>query len=218
MGFWTFNPWFWGFYWAPAHVAWHHNWWWAGDPWYAHWGWYYRPYPVYDGPSYWVTDYTLARMLEDEYARGYADGYADGQDVAQEGVAITDDVKEQIRTQVDDVAKSFQEEEWLELEKVLEDPNYMFIVDTPLSVTTEKGEVCTLTGGDIFKAAAKPNPNVPVASMMVVTSKSDECAAGSFVSVSLFDLQEMLNTFGQTVDDGLSELQKQKELERAQAE
>lgn len=213
--YWTYAPWFWGFYFAPFYAPWHYNWWWVGAPWYGYWGWYYDPYPAYDGPSYWVTDYTLARMLEDEYARGYQDGYADA---SQEGTPITEPVKEQIRTQVDEMAQSFEEGDFVQLENALADPDYLFIVDTSLSVTREDGGSCTLTGGDIIKAAGETDEKMPVASMSVITSKSSQCSAGSTVLVSYSDLQEMLNTFGQTVDDGLNELQQQREKERTDAE
>ncbi len=204
---WPYYPWFWGFYFAPLHSPWYgYPWWWADSPWYGYWGWYYTPYVTYVGPSYWVTDYTIARMLEAEYERGWADGQA-----AAAGTPISEPVKEQIRVQVDDVARAFQASEALLLEKALADPEYLFIVDTPLSVATDTGGTCALTGGDIIRRAPGPEPTLPVASMTVVTSKSEGCAAGSAVSVSYSDLQEMLNTFGQTVDDGLNELQQQQQ-------
>jgi len=202
--YWHYDPWFWGFYFAPFPAPWYYHWWWVSAPWYYHWGWYYDPYDVYYGPSYWVTDYTIARMLEDEYERGYEAGAA-----AAEGTAITEPVKEQLREQVDDTAQAFQESRAILLEEALADPDYLFIVDTPLSVTTEQGAACALSGGDIIKPAGPGVSDVPVASMVVVTAKGDECGAGSVVNVSYTDLQEMLNTFAATVDDGLNELKRQ---------
>ena len=43
--------------------------------------------------------------------------------------------------------------------------------------------------------------------MVIVTSKSVDCPAGSTVNVSYTDLQEMLNSFSEKVDDGMNELQ-----------
>jgi len=203
--YWYYYPWFWAFYFAPFPAPWHYHWWWWGSPWYGYWGWYYAPYTVYVGPSYWVTDYTLARMLEAEYERGWEDGQAAA------GTPITEPVKEQIRLQIDEVARFFQEAEALLLERALEDPDYLFIVDTPLSVATDDNNICTLTGGDIVKRAPGPVGALPVANMVIVTSKTDECRAGSAVSISYADLQEMLNTFGQIVDDGLNELQERRQ-------
>jgi len=118
-------------------------------------------------------------------------------------------VKEQLRQQVDDTAKSFQVEQAITLEAALQNPEYLFVVDTSISVATKANSTCGLTGGDIIKPAGTVDPEVPVASMSVVTSKNDSCAAGSVVNVSFTDLQEMLNTFGERVDDGLNELQQQ---------
>jgi hypothetical protein len=204
---WPYEPWFWGFYFAPFPAPWHYTWVWVGDPWYATWGWYWAPYPYYVGPSYWVTDYVMARMLEDEYARGYAAGYASGEQAA--GFPVSEPVKEQLRTQVDETATAFKDDRAIELDSALAKPGYLFVVDAPLSVATQDSASCNLTGGDIIKAAAGGDPDVAVASMVVVTAKRENCAAGSQVSVSYTDLQEMLNSFGEKVDDGMKELEKQ---------
>ncbi len=201
--YWPYAPWFWGFYWASFHAPWVYTWGWVGAPWYHTWGWYYYPYPSYIGPSYWVTDYMLSKTLEEEYERGYLAGQE------SVGTPISEPVKEQLRQQVDDVARAFEEDRWIDLEQALDDPDYLFVVDAPLSVMTADDTSCTLTGGDIFKSVAPGDPDVPVASMKIVTSKSVDCPAGSIVRVSYTDLQEMLNSFGEKVDDGMNELQKQ---------
>ena len=206
--YWPYAPWFWGFYFAPFPTPWYYTWGWAGAPWYHTWGWYYYPYPSYVGPSYWVTDYMLSKTLEEEYERGYLAGQE------SVGTPISEPVKEQLRQQVDDVARAFEEDRWIELEQALQDPDYLFIVDAPLSVTIADNTTCTLTGGDIFKSAAPGDPDIPVASMEIVTSKSVECSAGSIVSVSYTDLQEMLNSFGEKVDDGMNELQERHDDEK----
>jgi len=220
--FWFYEPWFWGFYFAPFPTPWTYTWVWYAAPWYASWRWYYEPYAYYEGPSYWVTDYVIASMLEDEYARGYSEGYAAGeaqaQAQAQAGTPISEPVKEQLRTQVDQTAQAFQTEQAVLLEDALADPKHLFIVDTPITAAAAVGGTCTLHGGDIIQAAGAADPETPVASMTVVTAKSDSCAAGSVVSVSFTDLQEMMNTFGERVDDGLNELQKQGQKQREGAE
>jgi hypothetical protein len=200
--YWPYDPWFWSFYFAPFPAPWPYTWFWIGSPWYVTWGWYYQPYPVYIGPSYWVTDYVLSTSLEEEYARGYAAGQQSA------GTPITEPVKEELRKQVDETAKTYQAEQAVDLQQALKTPGYLFVVDTPLSVTKSDDTTCTLTGGDILKAAAEVGEGAAVAQMAVVTSKDEKCQAGSQVSVSLTDLQEMLNSFGQKVDDGMKELQK----------
>lgn len=199
-----YPAWFWGFYFAPFAAPWHYSWVWVGEPWYGVWGWYWAPYPVYVGPSYWVTDYTISRMLADEYERGYVAGQESA------GTPISEPVKEQLRVQVEETAKSFEADRPITLEQAIGDPEHLFVVDAPLSVTTADRASCALTGGDVLKASGGTNPDVAVASMTVVTSKREDCAAGSTVSVSFTDLQEMLNSFSATVDDGMQELEKQR--------
>jgi len=46
----------------------HYAWGWSADPWYAYHRTYWEPYPVYAGPSYWVTDWMVAGYLADRYA------------------------------------------------------------------------------------------------------------------------------------------------------
>ena len=202
--FWTYDPWFWGFYFAPFPAPWYYTWGWMGAPWYVSWGWYFEPYPYYAGPSYWVTDYTLSRALEDEYDRGYEAGRE-----STAGAPISEPVKEQVRVEVDAAAKAIQTEQPIALDSALADPSYLFIVDAPISAATSTGATCALTGGDIIKAAAPVDPDVPVATMGVVTSKREDCPAGALVSVSYTDLQEMLNSFSESVDDGMHELENQ---------
>jgi hypothetical protein len=210
--YWSYDPWFWGFYFAPFPAPWTYTWLWFGAPWYVSWGWYYQPYPYYAAPSYWVTDYVISSMLEDEYERGYAAGYAEGQQNA--GTPISEPVKEQLRVQVDETAQAFQTEQEILLENALQNPEYLFVVDTPISAATAGSGTCSLSGGDIIKPGGQLDPEVPVSSMAVVTSKAESCAAGTVVSVSFTDLQEMMNTFGERVDDGLNEMQKQGQTEQ----
>jgi hypothetical protein len=210
--YWSYDPWFWGFYFAPFPTPWTYTWLWFGAPWYVSWGWYYQPYPYYAAPSYWVTDYVISSMLEDEYERAYAAGYAAGQQNA--GTPISEPVKEQLRVQVDETAQAFQTEQAILLENALKNPEYLFIVDTPISAATADSGTCSLSGGDIIKPAGEADSDVPVASVAVVTAKTESCAAGTIVSVSFTDLQEMMNTFGERVDDGLNEMQKQGQAEQ----
>jgi hypothetical protein len=44
------------------------SWGWGVHPWYARHRAYWEPYPVYVGPSYWVTDWMVAGYLADRYA------------------------------------------------------------------------------------------------------------------------------------------------------
>jgi ABC-type enterochelin transport system substrate-binding protein len=120
---------------------------------------------------------------------------------------VTEDVKEQIRRQVDQTAEAYKNDQEVDVEMALRDPNYLFVVDTQVSVLSEANTTCQLSGGDILKAVSAPSSEAGAARMMVVTSKGDSCAAGTVVVMSVEDLQEMINTFSEKVDDGLNEVQ-----------
>ncbi len=55
---WAYDPW-------GAPVAW--GWGWGGAPWYGYYGYYFAPYPVYESPAFWLTDYVLAEYLQAAY-------------------------------------------------------------------------------------------------------------------------------------------------------
>ena len=55
---WAYNPW-------RAPVYW--GWGWGMEPWYGFYGYYFAPYPYYDGPAFWLTDYLLAANLQAAY-------------------------------------------------------------------------------------------------------------------------------------------------------
>ena len=55
---WAYEPW-------AAPVAW--SWGWGGAPWYGYYGYYFAPYPAYNSPFFWITDYVLAEYLGAAY-------------------------------------------------------------------------------------------------------------------------------------------------------
>ena len=55
---WAYEPW-------AAPVAW--SWGWGGAPWYGYYGYYFAPYPAYNSPFFWITDYVLAEYLQAAY-------------------------------------------------------------------------------------------------------------------------------------------------------
>jgi hypothetical protein len=64
------------YYFAPAFYGWAYNpwrapvywgWGWGMEPWYGFYGYYFAPYPYYDGPAFWLTDYLLAANLQAAY-------------------------------------------------------------------------------------------------------------------------------------------------------
>ena len=60
----------------------------------------------------------------------------------------------------------------------------------------------------VLQVAAPPPPGAPTAQATVLASKGGyECAAGSLVSVGLYDLQAMQNHMRETIGQGLAEMQ-----------
>jgi hypothetical protein len=60
-------------YWyTPAGVVivhpYHYRWGFYEEPWYGYHAYYWEPYPVYQAPSYWVTDWMVAGYVADSYA------------------------------------------------------------------------------------------------------------------------------------------------------
>lgn len=135
-------------------------------------------------------------------------GYRDGWDAARDSsYGITEDYKEQIRRQVDQTATAYQNDSVVALDQVLQDSAYIFAVDTELTVLDRNNNACALSGGDLLRVYQRPTTQDVSASMIVVTSKGASCPAGTIVEVSIADLQEMLNTFNEKVDDGLKQAQ-----------
>lgn len=170
-----------------------------------------------------MTDYIISDILRSRYDRAYNDGYYDGYDDGYDsgygdgyrdgtyaGTPIDDSVKERIREQVDHTANKYKEDAYLDLETALNDPYYLFIVDDDLSVLNQDSATCMLASGDILSVARTPAPGALTVQMQVVTSKRRSCEAGSVVTVSAVDLQEMLNAFAERVDDGLNALGEEK--------
>lgn len=205
---WGFYPWFWPnvwYGWSP----WAWTWPWFGAPWYASWSWYWQPYPaVYTGPDYWVTDWVVSDMLNDAYQRGLAEGAATSSQPTS--APITDAEKEQLRAQVDQLAQGYRSEETVDLRNILANhPDYIFPVNQTISVMpTGRAAACRLTEGDLLKVATPPTDQNPTATMTVISSKYGSCPAGSQVLVSVNDLQDMLNTFAERVDQGMHALQR----------
>jgi hypothetical protein len=156
-----------------------------------------------------VTDYILSSRLNDTYERGYNNGYVEGVE-ASRNQPITAEMKAQINVQTQQVSKAFEEDKAVELSDALEDPKFLFVVDESISVKTNDGKKCKLLGADLLKASEQVEEGAKAVQMEVVAGKGS-CEAGSIVTVSTKDLQEMLNGFAEAVDEGLNDLQTKQE-------
>jgi hypothetical protein len=128
-------------------------------------------------------------------------------------VQVPEDVHAQVRQQVKDDIALHQQQQPLALPDILAAPNalgYIFQVSDPLDTTdASTGEECSLTGGDLARLSTLPAESDPVAQLTVVTSKVGSCRAGTVISVSMADLQSMLNAFNQRLEQNLDTVHQQ---------
>jgi hypothetical protein len=224
---WAYNPW-------PSPV--YYGWGWGGSPWYGYYGAYYEPYPVYPSAAFWLTDYLVAATLQAAFA-AQAEANAllspfdsDGTLVAslmplaaaESKPKMTKEVKDALSEEVKialaaekagaekpktSSAGGSQPTQSNEAPPAL-DPNFkLFIVSSDMSLTTD-GDECALSQGDVIQRTEdKPDDDGNVNVKVVASNKSD-CAIGKEGPVSTDDLQEMYNSFRESLKDGMGELAK----------
>ncbi|MFZ0968707.1 MAG: hypothetical protein WAN13_10575 [Candidatus Acidiferrales bacterium] len=123
-------------------------------------------------------------------------------------IAITDEVKAQILAeQVAATTTSTSAAPAGDQPPAALDPKQRtFIVSTALSEQTTDGTRCSLSPGDILtRIMDTPNTNVRVTAL-VTGSQRNDCATGSLLAVSTWDLQDMHNDFAQKIEAGLQKL------------
>ncbi len=103
---WGYHPWGVRVYWGLG------AWGWGGAPWWGFYGGWFAPYPYYESPAFWLTDYLLAADLQAAYeARADANAQAAEEAPASGGgdagpaatsgpVALSPEVKEAIADEV----------------------------------------------------------------------------------------------------------------------
>jgi hypothetical protein len=217
---WAFYPWA-----SPVPYAWG----WAGAPWFSYYSGYYQPYAVYPGASAWLADYLLSQTLANAYAMqnqatplpGYGDDFGDsssavqpidGELYAQNDTPITPDLRNAIADEVgrqlayeNAVASGTAQQTVEELPNSLK-ADRVFVVSTPLDVSTSDGQVCELTGGDVLRVTSPPASDSSAATLRVSSGKRQDCPAGVDVSISVQDLAEMQNNLRAQMDAGLETL------------
>jgi hypothetical protein len=224
------------YYYGPRFYGWAYRGWdapvywgwgWGGDPWYGYYGYYFAPYPVYAGPSFWITDFLLAANLavayESQQSPG-ADAVSDQGDsvpnteAATNGdtnavvltpevkQAIAEEVKAQLAAERDASTEPAPAPSNEQLPPAL-DPNYRtFVVSIALNEQMIDGGECTLTPGDILTRIDDTPDASQNVKVLVSASKKNDCH--SMIMVSLQDLQDMHNDFRAKIDEGLGQLAK----------
>ena len=214
---WAYNPW-------PAPVP--YAWGWRGNPWYGYYGAYFRPYPVYPSPAYWLADYMVSASLADAYAAAAVANAGQMEPLQKPrlifasydpntGVTsptMTPEVKDAISKEIEaDLALQKQQgategKSPASFTTLLADGKpHVFVASTGLTVTSA-GEDCGLTEGDVLALDGTPAASAENIDLRVLAGKQSDCRQGATVAVPLTDLQEMHNHLLQNIDKGMAEM------------
>jgi hypothetical protein len=226
---WAYNPW-------PAPV--YYGWGWGGAPWYGYYGAYYAPYPVYPSAYFWLTDWMVAASLQAAYAaQAEANAQLtpltpDPTLVASlmplaaadaPKATLPKEVKDALAEEVKAVLGSEQADaskpkssgsgggqppaSTNEAPPAL-DPNFKtFPVSSDTSLVVD-GDECALSQGDVIQRTSDTPDGDGNVTVKVVASTKNDCAIGKEGPMSTDDLQEMYNSFRDSLKDGMGELAK----------
>jgi hypothetical protein len=201
-------------------------WGFGAAPWYGYYGVYYAPYPVYAGPTFWLTDFIIASSLQAAYAARSADLNQSPPTVAAAGytapAALTPETKQmiadEVRLQLQQEAAEAQANAARQdvdtgnssvVHLLSDNQPHVFVAGSDLDLVSAAGQECGCSEGDVLRVMSAPPPSSDSASATILASKGGarECAQGDTVLVAVTDLQDMSNHMRETIDDGLSELQ-----------
>jgi hypothetical protein len=226
--YWGGRPYYWyvpAFYYRPLYYRWVYNpwavpvvyrWGWFNDPWYPYYGYYFTPYPVYASASLWLTDFILADDLRLAYD-AQQQNLAASENVSTTGtVQLSPEVKqlisEEVRQQLaaEQAAAAQPASGGAEAANVpppaLDPAQRVFIVASEMDVTTDDGQECSLTPGDIILRTGDTVVDGTRVEVSIQSSKRGDCPAGANTTMDVADLQEMQNRFREQLDNGLKQL------------
>ncbi len=222
-----------GFYFRPAFYAWgfapwgvgiSFGWGWGGAAWFGFYAGFFQPYPLYAGPTFWLTDYLIAQNLQLAYENQQLAAANAGQygpppedpNAEQNPTPLSPEVKQAI---ADEVQRQLALQEQQAAQPASAIPpaggNYVppaldpqmstFIVSSNLEVNYN-GQSCELTPGDVIvRIDDNPGPDNAVETK-VTNSKKGDCRAGDRPRILVSDLQEMQNQFTARIDAGMQQL------------
>jgi hypothetical protein len=129
-------------------------------------------------------------------------------------LSIPPDVREQVRREVRLIAAEHTSGHVLTVNDVLHSGYvsiFVFQIAEPVdAVSSETGDRCVLTSGDLVVLAAPATAplrsDLPSLPMRVAASREGHCASQDTVDLTIPDLQEMLNTFNQRVEADMKKL------------
>ena len=234
---WAYRPWA-----APVVFSWG----WGRSPWYGYYGGYFTPYPSYPSANLWLTDYIVSQTLEASYrervesARAAQMQYND--QPPQQYAALTPEIKQQIAEEVQRQL-SYESAEAQRMQGMQQpgappappqqqqDPGYtgvgrmiednkshVLLSNANIDVTTVSGQECSISQGDaIAISPGQGSAQGETVQVQVLASAGGGCPANSVVTISLQDLQEMVNHVRATIDSGLAAMQKDPNLPKPPA-
>ena len=224
---WAYNPW-------PAPV--YYGWGWGGAPWYGYYGPYYAPYPVYPSAAFWLTDFMIAASLQAAY-EAQANAWlgpdassntlvaslmpipaADSENNAKLSPevknALAEEVKIVLAQEKEDASKPQSNASGGRQPTISNeappslDPNFKtFMVSSDTSLEADSGE-CALSQGDVIQRTTDTPDDDGNVNVKVVAATKSDCAIGTEGPFATDDLQEMYNSFRESLKDGMGELAK----------
>jgi hypothetical protein len=131
--------------------------------------------------------------------------------------AIAEEVKAQLAAEKDEAAKAGSSggqksagggntASSNEVPPALDPARRTFVVFNDLDVTTDSGEECELSAGDVITRLTDTPDDDKKVNVSVASSKKTDCAAGKQVAVKVDDLQEMHNHFREQLTSGMKSL------------
>lgn len=229
-----YSPYYYGWVYRPWAAPVVFTWGWGRSPWYGYYGGYFTPYPTYPSANLWLTDYMVSQTLEASYreqvdsARA-ANAQFNNQPPPQMAT-LTPEIKQMIAEEVqrqlalesaeaqaraanqappqqDDPAASG-------IGRMIEDnKTHVVLSNANIDVTTTDGQECAISQGDAIGIfPGQGGVEGETVQVRVLATAGGGCPVNATVSISLQDLQEMLNHFRATIDQGLGEMQKSKDM------
>jgi len=224
-GHYWFHPYGWGGWGWGWHYGWaYSNFWWGVYPWWNWYGYYWRPYYYYYDPYYFLTDYIVGSMMS-QRAQTYTQAYGDQEVQAPQGstaanAGMTEEQKKQLHDQVQAEMNARQNNQTVDFNDKLKDPNHSFIIAGNFSVIP-KGAIqnadgsmptCKLGEGDVLRVVPHAPVDQPTIDMMVWSSMAGDCPAGKVVNITMSELVTSENAFNTFLDKGAEAVQNDKTL------
>ena len=236
-----YNPYFYGWAYRPWAAPVVFAWGWGGNPWYGYYGGYFTPYPAYAAPNLWLTDYIVAQTLQASYNERIESARAAQQQVDNapppQQAVMTPEIKQMIADEVQRQLAAENAEATARQSARLPEPgappappaanytgvgvmlednkNHVLLSNANIDVTTISGQECSISQGDAIQIAPGLGSEGETVNVKVLATTGKGCPANSVVTVSLQDVQEMINHVRATLDTGLAEMQKSKGLPKA---